>query len=152
VKRRIYQLLAVVTFVGAASASAAPRTLANGAPAPGNTVAKGESYASPVKRAATALRSARTELAAALAEEKTAAAALAAEPRTLANGAPACGNTGGKSTTCTTERSDSEWKARVQRLVQAGVAVRAAQARVATLTKQRAKLAAGDSQLASNEP
>ncbi len=148
-KRRIYQLLAVVTFVG--TASAAPRTLANGAPAPGNTVAKGDSYISPARRTATALRSARTELAAALVEEKAAAAELAAEPRTLANGSPACGNTGGKSVRCTVERSDREWKARIQRLVQAGVAVRAAQARVATLAKQYAKHR-GDSQLASNEP
>jgi hypothetical protein len=82
------------------------------------------------------LQTARTELAAAIAAEKEAATAMSVEPRVLANGAPACGNTGGKKMSpCTTERSDAEWKARVQRLVQAGVAVRASQARVAALTE-----------------
>jgi len=130
-KRRIHRLLAVITF---ASAIAAPRTLANGAPAPGNTMAK--SYTdSPITRSAAALRTARSELAVALAAEHDAAVSLQAHPRVLANGAPACGNTGGK-LSCTTERADKEWKERIQRLVQAGVAVRARTTRVAALTKR----------------
>ncbi|MFN0250401.1 MAG: hypothetical protein ACKV2T_26210 [Kofleriaceae bacterium] len=137
-KRRIYKLLAVVTFVGASttSALAAPRTLANGAPAPGNTVAKGETR---FERTESSLRAARGDLADALVAERTAAADLQAQPRTLANGAPACGNTGGKAPACTVERSDQLWKNRVERLVQAGVRVRALQAHVALVKKAYVK-------------
>ena len=148
-KQRIGKLLAVVTFVGAATSAAvaAPRTLANGAPAPGNTVAKVDD--SPVEetrlsRVTTALRSAHQDLVAAFREEKAAAAALHSEPRVHANGTPACGTSDDKAQPCTVERSDALWKARLQRLVQAGVAVRAAQARIEPLRKRYAKLGGTD--------
>jgi hypothetical protein len=143
--RRIYKLLAVVTFVGAStSAIAAPRTLANGAPAPGNTVAKGETR---LESAESNLRYARRDLAHALALEAEAAADLKAQPRVLASGAPACGNTGGKAPACTVERADRLWKDRVDRLVRAGVNVRASQARHASVKKEYVKRGGDDPSL-----
>lgn len=140
-KRGIQKLLAVVTFASAAStAVAAPRTLDNGAPAPGNTVAKGETY-SRTDSALAAVQTARAKLSTAIAEEKSAAMAMKDEPRVLENGAPACGNMFSKvERECTTERSDAEWKERVQRLVQAGIAVRAAQTKLAAAERRYAKL------------
>jgi hypothetical protein len=146
-KQRILKLLAVVTFVGAATspAVAAPRTLANGAPAPGNTVAKLVDYSEEtLPRIMTLLRSAQKELTAALREEQVAATALQSEPRVLANGSPACGNAESNAAACTVERSDALWKARLQRLLQAGVAVRANQTRMARLREQYAKLGGTD--------
>ncbi len=140
-KKPMQKLLAVAIAMTASTATAAPRTLPNGAPAPGNTVAKGERYGSAITDTKRALRSAKKELVAAIDAEKVAAADLTAQPRTLANGAPACGNTSSKAATCTVEQADAEWNERVQRLVQAGVTVRAAQARVTSLTTRLAKLA-----------
>lgn len=137
-KRRIHKLFAVATFVSAASASAiaAPPAPATRAPE-SSTVSSDEAR---TKRLEHDLRVARQQLAVALAEESAAAAAMKAEPRVLANGAPACGNTLAKvQKECTVERSDQVWKQRVQRLVQAGVAVRAKQARAAKLATALAR-------------
>jgi hypothetical protein len=113
-KKPIHKLLAVALAMSASTAIAAPRTLANGAPAPGNTVAKGDIRWIHAHKAETEVAFARKELAAAIAEEKAAAAA------------GQCGDQ------CTTERTRTE---RVERLVQASAAVRSLQARVARLQK-----------------
>jgi hypothetical protein len=144
-KNPIKKLFAVVTFVGAASTSAiaAPRTLANGAPAPGNTVAKGGSsadYKSPVERAERSLALAKRELTAALTEEREAINVLAAQPRSLPNGAPACGNTGGKAPKCTAEMADELFKQRMTQITNASASVMKARVRVHEATRTFATL------------
>lgn len=138
--RRIYKLLAVVTFVGASAtaASAAPRTLANGAPAPGNTVAKGKPRIKAHVAASRALDRAQRALVAALAEEKEAKHQLASQPRTLPNGAPACGNTGGKAPACTAERAEKLHEFRVDRARYAAAEVLRARQRVHEATRKLA--------------
>lgn len=128
-KNPIKKLLAVVTFVGAAStgAIAAPRTLANGAPAPGNTVAKGYTE-TPREIAASNLDATKKALVMALAEEKVAKTALTAQPRTLPNGSPACGNAIVK--VCTAEMAESMYQGRIQRARTAELAVQRARVRV----------------------
>jgi len=141
----IQKLLAVMTFVGAASTSAiaAPRTLANGAPAPGNTVAKGGTTYSmkSERRAEASLNQARRALAAAYTEEREAVAAITAEPRVLANGAPACGNTGGKPMVCTAEVADQWFAMRIQRVLQASELIDRARAQVTAAEKVYAQYA-----------
>jgi len=134
-KNPIKKLLAVVTFVGVASTSAiaAPRTLANGAPAPGNTVAKGKPR---VDRSARAIARARELLASALTEKQDAARALASAPRTLPNGAPACGNTGGKAPECTDEMAAGMYQARIDRTQRAEVAVQRAREQLHEVTRK----------------
>jgi hypothetical protein len=135
-KHPIKKLLAVVTFIGAASTSviAAPRTLANGAPAPGNTVAKGyvDKQTVNVRR----MDQAKKALAAALVEQKAAKAALASQPRTLPNGAPACGNTGGKAPECTAEMAQSMYEARIQRARAAETMVQVARKKLHEATRE----------------
>lgn len=138
-KKPIQKLLAVATFVGATAtaAIAAPRTLANGAPAPGNTVAKGESYSRelPERRAERAVNEARRALAAAYNEERAAVEALVESPRVLASGAPACGNTSGKPPPCDEKIANRLVTMRVERLTNAGRAIDAARARLARAEK-----------------
>lgn len=130
----IGKLLAVAFAMTASSASAAPRTLATGAPACGNTNTKGPSMC---QRAERDLRTARTELAAAFEEERIAASLVIDQPRVLASGAPACGNTGGKADMeCDDASADRIYDGRVQRLVRAGAAVGRARARVITAEKR----------------
>jgi hypothetical protein len=134
----IKKLLAVVTFVGAASTSvaAAPRTLANGAPAPGNTVAKGYTKRTSAERQ---LENARAQLVVALAEEKDAKYWLTSQPRTLPDGSPACGNTGGKAPECTVGMAEGMYQARIQRAHTAEVAVERAQLRLHEATRKVAQ-------------
>lgn len=133
-KNPLEKLLAVVTLVGATSAGAiaAPRTLANGAPAPGNTVAKGERAPD---RAARVLRNARAELVAAITAAKRARHQLASQPRTLPNGAPACGNVGTKAP-CTVERAKRLYEIRITRAREAEEAVARAREKVHEATRR----------------
>jgi hypothetical protein len=136
-KNPIQKLLAVVTFVSAAStaAIAAPRTLANGAPAPGNTVAKGgSSYKVDKTERSTqlALNAARRALSAAYTEEREAVALIAARPRMHANGAPACGNVNEKPVMeCTDAVADNFVTERIKRVMLAGERVVEARRRLA---------------------
>lgn len=141
-KKPIQKLLAVAFVMSASAASAAPRTLANGAPAPGNTVAKGDdSSYKKEQRAERSLNQARRALAAAYAEEREAVAAITAQPRVLANGAPACGNTGGKPMVCTDEVADAWFAMRIQRVLHAGELVEKSRAQVAAAEKVNAQYA-----------
>lgn len=140
------KLLAVVAFASTASTSAiaAPRTLANGAPAPGNTVAKGDSSYSNTrheKTAREALGRARTMLLVAYTEEREAVAALVARPRVLASGAPACGNAVSKppSQECNAEMADQYMTWRIERLQRAGAQVESARMVLASAEKRFAK-------------
>jgi hypothetical protein len=154
-KKPIQKLLAVAIAMGASTASAAPRTLANGAPAPGNTVAKGETYSykreTPKERARTELAAARNALTAAFAEEREAVAMIVARPRTLASGAPACGNVNEKPTyaECTDAIADQYVSARIERVKRAGDLVASARTRVATAEKVLAVYEARDARDAS---
>lgn len=134
-KKPIQKLLAVAFVMSAQVASAdVPRTLASGAPACGNTGGKGPSMC---QTAETELQDAKLELANALAVETGALAALVDSPRTLANGAPACGNTGGKKMKpCTVEVADRTYDQRIQRLVRASVQIGKARARIVEAEKQ----------------
>jgi len=134
-KNPIRKLLAVATFVGTAAtgAIAAPRTLANGAPAPGNTVAK---TGSSMKAERDSLAEARRLLASAYAEEREAVAAIVARPRVLANGAPACGNANAKpAMTCNAEVADEYLAMRIQRVMRAGELIDRERAHVAAAEK-----------------
>ncbi|MGE0398322.1 MAG: hypothetical protein AB7T06_16580 [Kofleriaceae bacterium] len=132
----IKKLLAVVTFVGATSSAAiaAPRTLANGAPAPGNTVAKG--YRQEPASLTRKMERARAALVAAITEEKLAKQQLIASPRTLPNGAPACGNTGGKAPPCTADIANELHEQRIARVREAEKAVKLARARLHEATRK----------------
>jgi hypothetical protein len=136
----IGKLLAVAFAMTAGTASAdAPRSLASGAPACGNTNTKGPSMC---QRAERNLQFARAELVRALDEERIAASLVVDQPRVLASGAPACGNTGGKGEMeCTTADADRIYDGRVQRLVRAGAAVMRARAQVVAAEKRWAPYA-----------
>lgn len=145
-KKPIQKLLAVATFVGATAtgAIAAPRTLANGAPAPGNTVAKGETYSykqeTPERLAERKVNDARRALGSAYTEERAAVAAIVERPRVRADGSPACGNTNGKPPPCDDKIADQYVTARIQRLVAAGRAIDRARTQLVAAEKALAKV------------
>ncbi|MFN0250402.1 MAG: hypothetical protein ACKV2T_26215 [Kofleriaceae bacterium] len=159
-KKPIQKLLAVITFVSAASTSAiaAPRTLANGAPAPGNTVAKGETYSakeSPKERAQNELAAARAALSSVLMEERAAVRAIVERPRVLASGAPACGNANSKplpTGACDEAAADQYVTMRLQRVIRAGARVATTRTRLAVAEKVYAKYASPSTTAASPPP
>ena len=132
-KARIHTLLAVVTLASATS-TAAPRTLATGAPAAGNVVGK-PLPTDPHEDARRAHARARAVFDAALVEEREAKQLLATNPRTLPNGSPACGNTGGKDV-CTAQLAGRLYRERVTRVRAAERARRHAQRELTEAQRQ----------------
>jgi hypothetical protein len=130
----IGKLLAVAFTLSATTALATPRTLANGAPAPGNTVAKSKP-AMIDRRDERALETARVRLADAIREQVAAVHALAIQPRTLPDGSPACGNTVGKSM-CTAQTAEDYYQQRLARAHQAQIALEQARARLHEITRK----------------
>jgi len=118
--RKTHKLLAVMMWLGSTQASAdAPRTLANGAPACGNTMGKSSKPRGPCRvsvldQAIIDLADAQADLVEAKAFEVARINEYITTPRRLANGAPACGNVMSKDAPdCNAELADLQDARRV---------------------------------------